>query len=164
MRDFLAQLTLQVYDGEKLIYEAKPGENPSGGAVSLLALGDDDDMTAGMSLGAISAGGSKEITARLIVPIELGNEYANRVGEVDWVFTVVEYDPYVPPTEDPDPDDPLPPIEPDEPLPDTGDDPKPEGPLGQTGDTAPLALLAGVAVLAAVLVLVAAVMRRFGRR
>ena len=36
---------------------------------------------------------STTLTVKLQVPAELGNEYANRVGEVDWVFTAEELDP-----------------------------------------------------------------------
>ena len=42
-------------------------------------------------LGTFRTGETAELKVELTVPIELGNEYANRVGEVDWVFHVEAY-------------------------------------------------------------------------
>ncbi len=74
MEDFLAQLTLRVYNGDKLIFEASPDEL--------------DGLAENVHLGNIKKNKSMKLTVELDVPIDLGNEYANRVGEVDWVFTV----------------------------------------------------------------------------
>lgn len=72
MQDFLSQLTMRIYNGTELIYEASPDE--AGALVN------------NVLLGTLSKGESLNLKVELDVPIELGNEYANRVGEVDWVF------------------------------------------------------------------------------
>lgn len=72
MQDFLSQLTMRIYNGTELIYNASPDE--AGALVN------------NVLLGTLSKGESLNLTVELDVPIELGNEYANRVGEVDWVF------------------------------------------------------------------------------
>lgn len=72
MQDFLSQLTMRIYNGDELIYEASPDE--AGALVN------------NVLLGTLSKGESLNLKVELDVPIELGNEYANRVGEVDWVF------------------------------------------------------------------------------
>lgn len=72
MQDFLSQLTMRVYNGDKLIYDASPDE---AGA-----------LAKNVFLGQLHKGESLDLTVELDVPIELGNKYANRVGEVDWVF------------------------------------------------------------------------------
>ncbi len=80
MQDFLAQLTMRIYNGEELIYEATPDK--AGALVN------------NVLLGSLTKGEALELTVELDVPIEMGNEYANRVGEVDWVFLVeaIEYE------------------------------------------------------------------------
>ena len=72
MQDFLAQLTMRIYNGDQLIYEASPDQAG--------ALADN------VELGTLYKGDSLNLKVELDVPIEMGNEYANRVGEVDWVF------------------------------------------------------------------------------
>ena len=72
MQDFLSQLTMRIYNGDELIYNASPDE--AGALVNNILLG------------TLSKGESLNLKVELDVPIELGNEYANRVGEVDWVF------------------------------------------------------------------------------
>lgn len=72
MQDFLSQLTMRIYNGTELIYIASPDE--AGALVN------------NVLLGTLSKGESLNLKVELDVPIELGNEYANRVGEVDWVF------------------------------------------------------------------------------
>ena len=95
----------------------------------------------------LSYNSSIELDLTLKMPIELGNEYANRVGEVDWVFTYSGWDDEEPTTAKPttaptssstdptgstsptepteeitDPSIPLNPVDPDDPSsPDTGD-------------------------------------------
>ena len=80
MQDFLSQLTMRIYNGDELIYEASPDE--AGALVN------------NVLLGTLSTGESLTLKVELDVPIELGNEYANRVGEVDWVFLAecIEYE------------------------------------------------------------------------
>lgn len=72
MQDFLSQLTMRIYNGDKLIYEASPDE--AGALVDYVLLG------------TLKTGESLNLKVELDVPIELGIKYANRVGEVDWVF------------------------------------------------------------------------------
>ncbi|MBE5869542.1 MAG: Cna B-type domain-containing protein [Lachnospiraceae bacterium] len=72
MQDFLSQLTMRIYNGAQLIYEASPDQAG--------ALADN------VYLGTLFTGESLELTVELDVPIELDNTYANRVGEVDWIF------------------------------------------------------------------------------
>ncbi len=86
MRDFLAQLTMTVSYVDE-----------TGRTVTLNALNPEtvppateekNDLTGdGVYLGSFRKGQKTELTVKLTVPIELGNEYANRVGEVDWIFT-----------------------------------------------------------------------------
>lgn len=71
--DFLSQLTLSVSDGAALLYEGK--------ASTLAGISQDG------FLGELRWGESKTLTLVLSVPLTLSNEYANRAGEVDWVFT-----------------------------------------------------------------------------
>lgn len=80
MQDFLSQLTMRIYNGDELIYNASPNE--AGALVN------------NVLLGTLSKGESLNLKVELDVPIELGNEYANRVGEVDWVFLAecIEYE------------------------------------------------------------------------
>lgn len=77
MSDFLAQLSMKVWNGEELIYDASPDEL--------------DGLSENKFLGTFRSGETAELKVELTVPIELGNEYANRVGEVDWVFHVEAY-------------------------------------------------------------------------
>lgn len=78
MSDFLSQLHMKVYDGKTLIYESSP-DQPA-------------QLTTNKYLGSFSYGEKAVLTVELEVPIDLGNDYAYRVGEVDWVFTVEELD------------------------------------------------------------------------
>lgn len=72
MQDFLSQLTMRIYNGDDQIYNASADE--AGALVN------------NVLLGTLSKGESLNLKVELDVPIELGNAYANRVGEVDWVF------------------------------------------------------------------------------
>ena len=74
MSDFLAQLSMKVYNGAELIYEASPDEL--------------DGLKDNKLLGTFRRGETAKLRVELTVPAELGNEYAYRVGEVDWVFHV----------------------------------------------------------------------------
>lgn len=74
MTEFLAQLSMKVWHGSELIYEASPDEL--------------DGLKENVFLGTFRSGETTTLTVELTVPIELGNEFANRVGEVDWVFHV----------------------------------------------------------------------------
>lgn len=79
MADFLSKLTMEVYlvnaDGTKQsIFSASPDQTAQ--------------LTDNVLLGTFAKGKSAKLEAVLHVPAELGNEYAYRVGEVDWLFTV----------------------------------------------------------------------------
>ena len=76
MQDFLSQLTMTVKQGDKVLFSASPDEL--------------DGLKENVLLGAFPGRSKTILTVELSVPIELGNEYANRVGEVDWVFTAEE--------------------------------------------------------------------------
>lgn len=92
MADFLAQLSMKVYQGEEVLLEASPDE--LGG------------LSENVFLGELRQGETSTLTVELAVPIELGNEYASRVGEVDWVFTVETFDDPEEEPEDSQPDKP----------------------------------------------------------
>ncbi len=77
MRDFLAQLTLTVETEDGEVLNAIP-ENAN-------------DLMEGIYLGKFYKGDEIELTLTLKVPIDMGNEYANRVGEIDWVFTAEHF-------------------------------------------------------------------------
>lgn len=80
MSDFLSQLSMQVYkqDGT-CIFSGSPNEL--------------DGLKNNVLLANVPRGKSVTLTVVLGVPSDLGNEYAYRVGEVDWVFTAEELDP-----------------------------------------------------------------------
>lgn len=79
MSDFLSQLYMEVWQGSECIFTGSPNEL--------------DGLKNNVLLANVPRGKSVELTVKLQVPAELGNEYANRVGEVDWVFTAEELDP-----------------------------------------------------------------------
>lgn len=129
MQDFLSQMTMIIIWDGAVIYEASPDE---AGALAQNVL-----------LGEFSPNESKDLVVELEVPIEMGNDYMNRVGEVDWVFVVEELD---------------------KPLPETGGDGAgSEGSLSQTGDDLPIMLIEIIAV-AAVAVAVVAMLAQRGRK
>ena len=79
MSDFLSQLYMEVWQGSERIFTGSPNEL--------------DGLKNNVLLANVPRGKSVELTVKLQVPAELGNEYAYRVGEVDWVFTAEELDP-----------------------------------------------------------------------
>ncbi len=76
MSDFLSKLSMVVRNGEDILFSASPDQL--------------DGLKENVLLGTLSRGQTMELTVELQVPIELDNRYANRVGEVDWIFTVEE--------------------------------------------------------------------------
>lgn len=76
MTDFLSQLSMKVTLGDKVIYEASPDEL--------------DGLAENVLIGALKYGAGAELKVTLDVPIDLDNKYANRIGEIDWIFTVEE--------------------------------------------------------------------------
>ena len=77
MTEFLSKLSMKVWNGTELIYEASPDEL--------------DGLKTNRLLGTFRTGETATLKVELTVPIDLGNEYANRVGEVDWIFHVEAY-------------------------------------------------------------------------
>ena len=73
MNAFLSKLHLEVKRGDSVIYSGPA--NTETDDIAIKALGPFKTL---------------ELTATLTVPKELGNEYAHREGEVDWVFTFRE--------------------------------------------------------------------------
>ena len=76
MQDFLSQLSMTVKQGDKVLFSASPDEL--------------DGLKENVLLGTFPGRSKTILTVELSVPFELGNEYANRVGEVDWIFTAEE--------------------------------------------------------------------------
>ncbi len=79
MHDFLSQLTLTVKNGDEVVYSGHPHS---------LADGFEGDN---VYLGYLGRKKNMKLDVELSVDIEMGNEYANRIGEVDWIFLVEEY-------------------------------------------------------------------------
>ena len=77
MTDFLSKLSMEVWNGTELIYKASPDQ--LGG------------LQSNTLLGTFRTGETGKLTVKLSVPIDLDNKYANRVGEVDWIFHVEAY-------------------------------------------------------------------------
>lgn len=78
MYDFLSQLSMTVKNGNKVIC-----------STSLNKL---KGLTENVFLGELRKGDSIKLDVELTVPVEMGNEYSNRVGEVDWAFVVEGFD------------------------------------------------------------------------
>lgn len=81
MNDFLSLLTLRVYN------ESKDGVKIFEGAANEL-----DGLKENVYLGSFRNKGAIKLRVELDVPITMGNEFKNDIGEVDWVFTVEAYD------------------------------------------------------------------------
>jgi len=127
MREFLSVFSMRVYNGSQLIYGGVPDSASNG-------------LEAPVLLGEFAPGDEAVLRVELEADIDkMTDDYANRVGEVDWVFTVEE----VP-----------------EPLPETGGDRS----LSQTGDDMPIIALAVAVVAAACILFVAVFALRRSRR
>lgn len=77
MTEFLSKLSMKVWNGTELIYDASPDQL--------------DGLKRNKLLGTFRTGETATLKVELSVPIELDNKYANRVGEVDWIFHVEAY-------------------------------------------------------------------------
>lgn len=85
MADFLSKLAMKIYNGETVIYEAAADKAAT--------------LSDSVLLGKLNKNQTVVLTVELSVPIELGNEYAERVGETDWVLVVEAFDnPITPPS------------------------------------------------------------------
>lgn len=115
--DFLSQMNLTVdLVGSSRLFDA-PADQTAG-------------LTDWVCLGTFYSGASVTLDVGLNVPIEMGNDYQESIGALDWQFMVEEF-----------------PIE--------KTDPKPE-----TGDSMNIMLFAGVAVLALILAAILIFARR----
>lgn len=129
MADFLRQLHLTVTAGGAVVFDATPDLEAQ--------------LAESVLLGELAPGEALRVDAHLSVPIEMGDAYANRVGEVDWVFTAEELDEPAAPEAPAD---------------------KPADPLSQTGDSSPVLLLATLAGAAVVVAAAALLLSRRSRR
>ena len=77
MTEFLSQLSMKVWNGTELIYDSSPDQL--------------DGLQNNTLLGTFRTGDTTTLKVELTVPIELDNRFANRVGEVDWIFHVEAY-------------------------------------------------------------------------
>ena len=77
MTESLSKLSMKVWNGTELIYDASPDQL--------------DGLKSNKLLGTFRTGETATLKVELSVPIELDNKYANRVGEVDWIFHVEAY-------------------------------------------------------------------------
>lgn len=77
MTEFLSKLSMKVWNGTELIYDASPDQL--------------DGLKTNKFLGTFRTGETATLKVELAVPIELDNKFANRVGEVDWIFHVEAY-------------------------------------------------------------------------
>ena len=77
MTEFLSQLSMKVWNGTELVYDASPDQL--------------DGLKDNTLLGTFRTGDTTTLKVELTVPIGLDNRFANRVGEVDWIFHVEAY-------------------------------------------------------------------------
>ena len=84
MTEFLAQLSMKVYNGSQLIFEGSPDKVVS--------------LEQELQLGTLRKDETVRLTVELTVPLDLDNRFAGRTGEVDWVFKASAFDDPEPPT------------------------------------------------------------------
>lgn len=87
MNDFLSQLNLTVKNGDTVIFDAAPNTLGSSDSTDSEA-SDAGTLAENLYLGTLAKEKTTTLTATLSVPITLGNEYSNRIGEVTWAFVV----------------------------------------------------------------------------
>ena len=78
MYDFLSQLSMTVKNEGTEIYNASPDEL--------------DGLAENVYIGTLRQNQTMTLDVELSVPIGLDNRYANRIGEVDWVFIAEGFD------------------------------------------------------------------------
>lgn len=81
MNAFLSQLNLRVYN------ESQNGVKVFDGKANAL-----DGLSENVYLGSFRKDGAIRLRVELEVPIEMTSDYANEIGEVDWLFTVEAFD------------------------------------------------------------------------
>lgn len=74
VEQFLAQLTMRIYNGSEKIYDSTADQA--------------DTLTDYVLLGELAKGQSLDLTVELDVPKEMDNKFANCAGQVDWNFLV----------------------------------------------------------------------------
>ena len=77
MNEFLSKLSMKVTAGSQVVFDASPDQ--LGGLKNFVRLG------------TVSSGKTLDLNVELTVPLDLDNAYADRIGEVDWVFHVDGY-------------------------------------------------------------------------
>ena len=85
MNDFLSQLELRIYKGPNTTVTPIYSGSPDGA----------NQLKDFILLGEFTKGRKGVITAELTVPITMGNEFADRMGEVDWEFLIEEVPPAI---------------------------------------------------------------------
>ena len=84
--EFLSQLDMTIKKGSKTLFNGHPNES--------------DGLTEFTYLGQMHKGGSMNLDVTLDVPITMGNEFADRMGEMDWEFMIEEIPSTIPKTGD----------------------------------------------------------------